>query len=155
MTLPDGAFAVVEDALARARASRYPVVLILAWPEQTHPDLWRPFADDHGLHMLDMIEESSGPDFQARTGSWPELVDWIRAVAIAEGGCFVVGLDAVLTKWTGQERLRALAKLLKSETRGPVTREAAPVVALSSLAMAMRFEGESREHGLVVGLPGR
>ncbi len=141
-----------REALNSARRSRYPVVLLLGLGERLDADLWREFAQANGLAFLDMVERAQEAEFQQQAGAWPTLVDWLRAQARAHGGVFVMDLDAVVTRWTDAERRRCYLKLLKSEPRTQPGGEAAPIVAVSRLALEYGLPDDRREYGIVVDL---
>lgn len=146
------AYERVSEALREARRSRYPVVLVLGMGDQVSADVWVDFADGNELTVLDMLECGGQPDFQRAANAWPTLVDWIREQAMIQGGVLVVDLDAIATRWDNGERRRLYEKLLKSETRCRDTGAAAPIVALSRLALDYHLPRDARNQGIVLDL---
>lgn len=142
----------VRQALAEARRSRYPVVLVLGRGAEVDVDLWRYIAEANGLALVDMMQQAQDADFQRRTGVWPTVVDWIREQALAHGGVVVADLDAVATGWDEEGRRRFFWKLLKSETRNRETGEAVPIVAPSQLALQCELPTDTRNYGVVLDL---
>ncbi|MGD9497428.1 MAG: hypothetical protein AB7Y46_14100 [Armatimonadota bacterium] len=140
------------EALRAACGSRYPVVLVLGVDEQVSTQLWLDFAADNELTVVDLLEWVEQPEFQRAATAWPTLVDWIREQAVAHGGVLVLGLDDIATQWTEPARQRLYYKLLKSETRRSDTGAAAPIVAVSRLALDYRIPDDARNQGVIVNL---
>jgi hypothetical protein len=142
----------IRAALREVRKSRYPVLLLLADPEQMTFDLWQEIAGAQGLAVVDMLAEVDDPNFRKAVGAWPTLVDWVREQAVAKGGVMVTDLDALITKWPEGERHRFFFKLLKSETRDSTTKEATPIVIVTALARLFKLPNDQKNYGLVLDL---
>jgi hypothetical protein len=142
----------IGEALQEVRKSRYPVLLLLADPEQLRFDLWQAIAEAQGLAVVDMLAAGEEPAFQKAVGAWPTLVDWVREQAVAKGGIMVTDLDAFVTKWPERERERILLKLLKSETRDGTTKAAAPIVIVTGLARLFKLPTDDKNYGRVLDL---
>lgn len=140
----------VGRTLEQVRDGRYPVVLVLASPEHEDPASWAQFAQKHGLWLLDMVNLAKDPDLSRAACAWPELVDWVRKQACERGGVLVLGLDAFATRWDDSGRDRLYGKLLKSATRSPATKAAAPIVAVSTLARKWYRAERSQDRGAVI-----
>jgi hypothetical protein len=142
----------IRSALREVRKSRYPVLLLLADPEQMTFHLWQEIAEAQGLAIVDTLAEVDDPGFQKAVGAWPTLVEWVREQAVAKGGIMVTDLDALVTKWPERDRERLLLKLLKSETRDSTTKEAAPIVVVTALARLFKLPNDQRNYGTVLDL---
>lgn len=140
-------------ALSEARKTRYPVVLVIVEGDQTDPVLWRELAEAEGLEVIDLLDRVEKESAFRRTADvWPTLVDWIREQAVRAGGLLVLEADVFATRWDENGRERFFRKVLKSETRQPMTREAAPIVMISRLAGQFKLPHNSRECGIVLDL---
>lgn len=142
----------IRATLREVRKSRYPVLLLLADPEQMTFDLWQEIAGAQGLAVMDMLLEVDDPGFQKAVGAWPTLVEWLREQAMAKGGIMVTDLDAFITKWPERDRERFLLKLLKSEIRAQGTCEASPIVIVTALARLFKLPHDQKNYGMVLDL---
>lgn len=142
----------IRVALRGVRSSRYPVLLLLADPEQMSFGLWQELAEAQRLAVVDMLDAVGDTDFQKAVGAWPTLVDWVREQAVQHRGIMVTDLDALITKWPEGDRERLFLKLLKSETRDKETRETAPIVVVTALARLFRLPEDSRNYGVILDL---
>lgn len=142
----------LRGELRVARYSRYPVVLVRTAAHEKR-ELWEAVAQELPLAFLDIQEVWDQPDFVRACGAWPTLVDWVRDQARAKPeGILIMGLDAVLTRWSSEEHEWIFRKLLKSEIFTPDTREAVPCVIISALAYHYQLPQDPQNFGRLVEL---
>jgi hypothetical protein len=134
---------------------RYPVMVVIYRSRSALPlEQLRSRAQAVGAEFVDMIAEASGGSTQILPGAFRRhhFLEWLRRKAQATGGVWVDNGDAIITTWPEPERRAFFMELLKTESRGPETGAAAPIVLFSRLAADQDLPQEPRGQGLVIHL---
>jgi hypothetical protein len=144
----------VREAIAQARARRYPTTLILVEGELSDEELWAHLAPRLKLAYTDLLETEDETLQQAVRAAWPELAGWMRQAARASTGMLFVGVDELATRWDDIERAAFFRKLLRSEAYHPTTYDSVPIVVISRLAADLDLPPASADYGAVLDLTG-